>query len=67
MEGIYFVKDESGKDRFVQIDLSLFGEAWEDFYDILLAEKARGEDSISFKEFKNQLKIKRDLEDEKVK
>lgn len=50
MEGIYFLKDETGKKRFVQIDLALHGDLWEDFYDALIVEERKDEESVPFSE-----------------
>ena len=56
MNGIKFIKDENGQQRFVQIDLTVHGELWEDFYDLLTAEQREDEESIPFKEVINILK-----------
>ena len=39
MEGIQFVIDETGRKSAVQIDLSLYGELWKNFYNSLLKNK----------------------------
>ena len=36
MKGIQFVVDESGNKKAVIIDLSEWGEAWENIYDVLI-------------------------------
>jgi hypothetical protein len=41
MEGIHFVTNDKGKKIAVQIDLERYGEAWEDFYDQLVADLRR--------------------------
>lgn len=56
MEGILYVTDENNKKRFVQIDLEKYGEIWEDFYDGLLAEMSKGEESISLEQLGEELK-----------
>ena len=56
MEGILYVIDEQGKRRFVQIDLDKYGELWEDFYDLLIAESRKEEESISYNQVKDDLK-----------
>jgi hypothetical protein len=43
MEGIHFVTNEKGKKIAVQIDLERYGEAWEDFYDQLVAEQRKND------------------------
>ena len=50
MEGIYFLEDETGKKRFVQIDLTLYGDLWEDFYDALVVAQRKDEESVPFSE-----------------
>lgn len=61
MDGINFLKDEEGQTRFVQIDLSIHAELWEDFYDLLIAEERKDEESVSFEEVVNILKHQSNL------
>ncbi|HZV69484.1 MAG TPA: hypothetical protein VFG10_08070 [Saprospiraceae bacterium] len=56
MDGILYVVDEQNKRKFVQIDLDMHGELWEDFYDILIADSRKDEESISFDHVKDELK-----------
>ena len=56
MEGIQYVTDEQTKRRYVQIDLDIHGELWEDFLDILLAESRQQEEIISYDQVKDELK-----------
>ncbi len=56
MEGILYVTDRNNKRRFVQIDLEKHGEIWEDFYDALMVEAVKDEDSIALEELGQQLK-----------
>ena len=56
MEGIYFVIDEQNNRRFVQIDLNIHGEVWEDFFDLLVAESRKEEETISYDHVKKELK-----------
>lgn len=58
MEGIYFIEDEKGNKRFAQIDLTIHGELWEDFYDLITAEQRKDEESIPFEEVLKLLKNK---------
>jgi len=55
MKGIQFVIDDSGKKKAVLIDLEEWGELWEDFYDILVAESRKHEDNIPWEEIKSEL------------
>ena len=43
MEGVRFLVDDDGERKAVVIDLSVHGELWEDFYDVVLA-KARADE-----------------------
>ena len=56
MEGILYVVDSQNKKRFVQIDLDLYGEVWEDFYDLLIASSRKEEESIPYTQVKDELK-----------
>ena len=56
MDGIYFFEDETGKKRFVQIDLTLYGDLWEDFYDALVVAQRKDEDSVPFSEVLDLIK-----------
>jgi hypothetical protein len=56
MEGILFVVDEKDQKRFVQIDLSIHGEIWEDFYDLLVSNSRENEESIPFESVKDIFK-----------
>jgi len=55
MKGIQFVIDETGKKKGVLIDVEEWGELWEDFYDILVAESRKHEDSIPWEEIKAEM------------
>jgi len=56
MEGILYLTDDKNKKRFVQIDLEKYGEIWEDFYDGLMAELTKDEETITLEELGQQLK-----------
>jgi hypothetical protein len=55
MDGIQYVIDGTGKTSAVQIDLSLYGEIWEDFYDNLLINKRINEPRESLGKVKIKL------------
>ena len=55
MRGIRYVTDDDGKRVAVMLDLEEWGEVWEDFYDVMLAEERRGEPAMALDEFTNQL------------
>lgn len=56
MEGIFYLIDSQNNKRFVQIDLDLHGDVWEDFYDLLVAFSRKEEESISYNQVKDELK-----------
>ncbi|HMN89340.1 MAG TPA: hypothetical protein PKD70_06635 [Saprospiraceae bacterium] len=47
---------QKNKKRFVQIDLSIYGEVWEDFMDVLLASAHQHEETIDLDDFIEELK-----------
>jgi hypothetical protein len=59
MEGIQFVVDEEGHRRGVLIDLTRYGELWEDFYDALLVRERESEPRESLEEVEKLL-VERD-------
>ncbi|MDR1023485.1 MAG: hypothetical protein LBL94_09495 [Prevotellaceae bacterium] len=61
--GIEYTKDVTGKKRYVQIDLDMYGENQliEDFLDGLEAMKLKGEPTIPLREFINEQNKKRGL------
>ncbi len=52
MEGILYVTDDQNKKRFVQIDLSKYGEMWSEFHDVLIAESRKNDEKIPLEEVK---------------
>lgn len=59
MKGIQFVIDESGKKKAVLIELEEWGELWEDFYDIVVAESRKDEDTIPWEDIKAEMHRKK--------
>jgi hypothetical protein len=55
MKGIQFVVDEAGKKKAVLIDLEEWGELWEDFCDLMIAESRKHEDSIPWEKIKEEM------------
>jgi hypothetical protein len=55
MKGIQFVVDESGHKTAVLIDLEQWGELWEDFHDVLVAQARQDEPEISWEELKAEM------------
>ena len=56
MEGILFVIDDQQKKRFVQIDLDIHGDLWDDFYDLILVNARKGEETIPYNIVKEELR-----------
>jgi hypothetical protein len=52
MEGIFFVTDENNIKRYVQIDLEKYGELFEEFLDVLIAESRKNDEKIPLEEVK---------------
>ena len=55
MKGIQFVVDDTGKKKAVLIDLSEWGEIWEDIYDVLVSQSRRDEPTISWDDLKAEM------------
>ena len=56
MEGILFVVDDQQKKRFVQIDLDIHGDLWDDFYDLILINSRKGEETVPYSIVKEELR-----------
>ncbi len=56
MEGILFLTDDTNTKVAVQIDLKVYGELWEEFYDRLIIEERKDEESDSLEYVLEQLK-----------
>jgi hypothetical protein len=55
LEGIQFVVNSHGEKTAVIIDLTEHSQAWEDFYDGLIADSRRGEPTISLENLRQEL------------
>ncbi len=55
MRGIQFVVDDSGKRKAVLIDLTEWGELWEDFYDVMVAQSRRDEATVPWDQLKAEM------------
>jgi hypothetical protein len=55
MKGIQFVVDDTGKKNAVLIDLSEWGELWEDIYDVLLAQSRKDEPTVDWEDLKAEM------------
>ncbi|HNP17927.1 MAG TPA: hypothetical protein PKL31_05795 [Fulvivirga sp.] len=56
MKGITYLTDNKNKKVAVQIDLSKYGELWEDFLDLVIANEREKEDKIPLEDFIAELK-----------
>lgn len=56
MKGIQFVIDDSGNKKAVLIDLSQWGELWEDVYNVLVSQSRRNEPTVLWEELKAEMK-----------
>ncbi len=64
MKGIHFLTDSDNNKVAVQIDLREHGELWQDFYDLLLVEAAKDEESDSLEDYLEKLEKKELLNEE---
>lgn len=55
MRGVDYVVDESGKKKAVVIDLSQWGDVWEDLYDIMVSEARKREPRVPWEELKAEI------------
>jgi hypothetical protein len=56
MKGINYLTDDKNRKVAVQIDLKIYGELWEDFYDNMIAELRKDEEKIPLDEVIKGLK-----------
>lgn len=56
MKGINFVTNEKNERIAVQIDLDKYSELWEDFYDVLISESRKDDETISLDSLKDELR-----------
>jgi hypothetical protein len=54
MKGIHFVTNERNERIAVQIDLEKYSEIWEDFYDVLVAESRKDDETINLDDLKDE-------------
>ena len=55
MKGIQFVVDDTGEKKAVLIDLSEWGELWEDIYDVLVSQSRKDEPTTPWEELKAEM------------
>ena len=55
LEGVQFLADEHGNCKSVAIDLDIWRDLWEDFYDGMLAEATRDEPTIPWEQVKAEM------------
>ena len=57
MKGIQYITDEAGQRTAVIIDLTEWGEVWEDIYDVLVSESRRDEPTIPWEQLKAEMEL----------
>ena len=55
MKGVQFVVDEQGNRNAVLIDLSQWGELWEDIYDVMVSQVRRDEPQVPWDQLKAEM------------
>ena len=55
LEGVQFLVDEHGNCKSVALDLDIWRDLWEDFYDGMLAEATRDEPTILWEQVKAEM------------
>ena len=55
MKGVQFVVDEQGNRNAVLIDLSQWGELWEDIYDVMVSQARGSEPQVPWEELKAEM------------
>ena len=55
MKGIQFVVDEQDKKSAFLIDLSQWGELWEDMYDVMVSRARRDEAQVPWEKLKAEM------------
>ncbi len=55
MKGIQFLVNDSGEKQAVLIDLTEWGDLWEDFYDLAVARSRQEEEEVSWEDLKQEI------------
>ncbi|MEM7595054.1 MAG: hypothetical protein AAF383_26740 [Cyanobacteria bacterium P01_A01_bin.83] len=55
MEGVQFLVNEAGEKTSVLIDLTEWGDLWEDFYDVMVSRSRQDESEISWDELQAEI------------
>jgi len=61
MKGIQYITDEAGQRTAVIIDLTEWGEVWEDIYDVLVSESRRDEPTIPWEQLKAEMELEQSV------
>jgi hypothetical protein len=56
MKGRHYVTNAENEIIAVQIDLKKYGQLWEDFYDTIIVEDRKDEESIPWEDIKQELR-----------
>ena len=57
MEGVQFLVNEAGEKTSVLIDLTEWGDLWEDFHDLMISCSREDESEISWDELKGEIRL----------
>jgi hypothetical protein len=57
MEGVQFLVNDKGEKTSVLIDLSEWGDLWEDFYDLMVSHSRQDEEEVSWDELKAEIEL----------
>ena len=57
MKGIQFLVNENGEKTAVQIDLKVWGEFWEDIYDVLVSISRMSESRVKWEDLKKEMDL----------
>lgn len=55
MNGVQFFTNDEGQVKSVLIDLDVWGDLWEDFYDVMLAESSKTGNSLPWEQVRAEL------------
>ena len=55
MKGVQFLIDDEGERKAVIIDLSIYGELWEDFFDAVVSKERQDEPREPLKEVRRKV------------
>lgn len=54
LKGVQFLVDSLGNRTAVVLDIAEWGELWEDFYDVLVAESRKDEETVAWNSLRDE-------------